>query len=261
MSVTSAETSSGPSTPSRRQRAREATKTEIKQTALRLMHQSGTTDLRFSDIAREMGMTAPALYRYYADSEALLTDLIVDTYNELGSLVHAARESCSPDDLWGRLLSVAQAYRRWAGEEPQRLALILGMPVPGYCTPDEGPATEAAIRAMGQLQVHFVDAAQQGALEDPMTSEVGEALIAALRDKHGPQLVLPNVPDLAQDNTTELGLTPRHFQGMLLLWASLHGLVSLEAYGHLDWLTPEARDELFLAGIRIAARTAGVPDH
>jgi AcrR family transcriptional regulator len=234
---------------------------EIKQTALLLMHKTGTTDLRFSDIARDMGMTAPALYRYYADSEALLTDLIVDAYDELGSVVASARESCSPDDLWGRLLAVAQAYRQWARDEPQRFALILGMPVPGYCTSDDGPATEAAIRAMGQLQVHFVDAARQGTLKEPMTSEVGEALVAVLRDKHGPELVLPNVPDLAQDNTTDVGLTPQHFQGMLLMWAALHGFTSLEAYGHLDWLTPEARDDLFLASTRLAARNAGVPDH
>ena len=48
---------------SRRERARAATIAEIKQTALELMSEQGTTDVRFTDIARVMGMTPPALYR------------------------------------------------------------------------------------------------------------------------------------------------------------------------------------------------------
>ena len=51
-------------TPTRRERARAATVEEIKSTALALMREEGTTDVRFTDIARVMGMTPPALYRY-----------------------------------------------------------------------------------------------------------------------------------------------------------------------------------------------------
>lgn len=46
---------------------------------------------------------------------------------------------------------------------------------------------------------------------------------------------------------------------MLQSWASLHGIVCLEAYGHLDWLAPEARDELFLSHVQMAAKAAGLP--
>ena len=42
---------------SRRERARTATIEEIKSTALDLMREQGTTDVRFTDIARVMGMT------------------------------------------------------------------------------------------------------------------------------------------------------------------------------------------------------------
>ena len=45
----------------RRERARTATIEEIKATALDLMRETGTTDARFTDIARVMGMTPPAL--------------------------------------------------------------------------------------------------------------------------------------------------------------------------------------------------------
>ena len=48
------------------------------------MREQGTTDVRFTDIARVMGMTAPALYRYFADRDELLTALITDAYDDLG---------------------------------------------------------------------------------------------------------------------------------------------------------------------------------
>ncbi len=77
----------------RRERARAATIEEIKATALQLMRDQGTTDVRFSDIARAMGMTAPALYRYFADRDELLTAMIVDAYDDLGAKVAEAEVS------------------------------------------------------------------------------------------------------------------------------------------------------------------------
>ncbi len=139
------------STPSRRERARAATLTEIKQTALDLMREQGTTDVRFTDIARVMGLTPPALYRYYADRDELLTDMITDAYHDLAAALAVAVEAQEPTDPQAHLLLVAQAYRRWALEDPQRFALIFGLPVPGYAAPEDGPTVEAAQRAMANL--------------------------------------------------------------------------------------------------------------
>lgn len=231
---------------SRRERARAATIDEIKQTATRLMSEQGTTDLRFSDIAREMGMTAPALYRYFADRDELLTALIADTYDELGAVVAAARERVPVDDIWGRFLAVANAYRSWAKHEPVRFALILGMPVPGYAAPEDGPTTEAAIRAMSQLKAIFFDAAEQGALGPPLLTEVDEAM------RECTEMEKEAHPD-------EPAQSPEMFQAILHSWASLHGFTSLEAHGHLNWMPPEARDALFVSYVRLVARTAGLP--
>src|SRR5215216_2099690 len=95
----------------RRERARAATVAEIKQTALDLMREQGTTDVRFTDIARVMGMTPPALYRYFADRDELLTALITDAYGDLGATVARARDSVSEEDLAGRWVAAATAYR------------------------------------------------------------------------------------------------------------------------------------------------------
>jgi hypothetical protein len=52
---------------------------------------------------------------------------------------------------------------------------------------------------------------------------------------------------------------PESFQAMIHAWATLHGVTSLDAYGHLDWMSPEARDALFASTIRVAALAAGIP--
>ena len=233
-----------PPTSSRRERTRAATVEEIKQTALALMREQQTTDVRFTDIARVMGMTPPALYRYYADRDELLTALITDAYLDLGRSIAAARETKAADDFGGRWLAAAMAYREWALREPQQFALILGLPVPGYAAPDEGPTTEAARRAMDELAHLFVNAAQANQLRPPLVREVSPALARCQSDKH---------PEL------EGIVPPETFQAMLHAWATLHGLTSLEAYGHLDWLEPEARESLFLSTVEMIASSAGLP--
>ncbi len=229
---------------SRRERARAATIAEIKEAAFALMAESGTTDVRFTDIARVMGMTPPALYRYYADRDDLLGDLISDSYEHLGDAVARARDSVDADDIGGRWAAAASAYREWARTQPQRFALIFGQPVPGYVAPEDGPTTEAAKRAMSQLGDLFVSAAQSGRLRPPLVTEVSDAIAQCAGDKH---------PELD-------GIVPAEsFQAMLQAWASLHGFTCLEAYGHLDWVGEEARDELFRGHVTMIALAAGLP--
>jgi AcrR family transcriptional regulator len=233
-----------PAGVSRRERARAATIDEIKRTALDLMREQGTTDVRFTDIARVMGVTPPALYRYYADRDELLTDLIADAYRQLGREIAGAREQVDARDIGARWLAAASAYRNWARREPQQFALALGMPVPGYVAPDDGPTTEAAKGAMAQLADLFVSAAQLGKLRKPLVPEASAAVAACEMDKH------PELEDL---------VPPESFQAMLQTWASLHGFTSLEAHGHLDWFEPEARDALFLSHVQMVAKAAGLP--
>lgn len=229
----------------RRERTRAATIGEIKQTALTLMREQGSTNVRFTDIARVMGMTPPALYRYFADRDELLTALIIDGYDDFGRAVAAAHDAVPEHDLAGRWLAGAQAYREWARREPWHFALILGLPVPGYVAPHEGPTTEAARRALGQLAALFTEAWRRGLLRPPLLPDVAPAVEACALAKG--------------EDAGGCAIPPENFQAMLHCWASLHGFVSLEAYGHFDWMEPEARDALFLSQVRLAALAAGFP--
>ena len=231
--------------PSRRERARAATLAEIKQTALDLMRVQGTTDVRFTDIARVMGLTPPALYRYYADRDELLTDMITDGYHDLAAALAVAVHAQEPADPQAHLLLVAQAYRAWALEDPQRFALIFGLPVPGYVAPQDGPTVEAAQRAMANLAEVVHRAAGQGALGQPIVTDVDAQTLACMK---------------AEEKTATVGadLAPATHQAMMHGWASLHGFVCLEAYGHLDWFTEEAREGLFRKQVELAGLAIGL---
>ena len=231
-------------TLTRRERQRAATVEEIKEVARRLMREQGTIDVRFTDIAKEMGMTPPALYRYFADRDALLTELIAEAYRELGREVAEAREQRDPDDIGGRWIAVGTAYRNWARRESEQFALILGMPVPGYVAPEQGPTTDAAKDAMAQLSLLFIRAAELGVLQKPLVRDVSDEMAACAAEKH---------PELG-------GLVPpESFQAMIQAWATLHGMTCLDAYGQFDWMTDEARDGLFASTLRMAAVAAGIP--
>ncbi|MGH3383782.1 MAG: TetR/AcrR family transcriptional regulator, partial [Nocardioidaceae bacterium] len=251
-------TAAGTPTPTRRERNRAATIAEIKEIGLRLMRESGTTDVRFSEIAREMGMTAPGLYRYFTGSEELLTELIVDAFDDLGTAVADARDAQPEGDLWGRLLATSAAYRDWARREPQQFSLLFGMPVPGYCAPDDGPTTEAAKRAMGQLQTTFIEAARLGKLGPPLLDGVDDAFVAGVNEAHKDDHLMPDAWDGDRAEVAD-ALTPATMQAMLMFWAALHGFVTLHAYGHFEWLGEEAQEALFRSTVEQGARCAGLP--
>lgn len=228
----------------RRERARAATIAEIKRTALDLLREQGTTDVRFTDIARVMGMTPPALYRYFDDRDALLTALITDAYDDLGSTIAQAQEPLPADDVGARWRAGAEAYRRWARDEPERFALIFGLPVSGFCAPEEGETTEAARRALYQLSSLFVQAQAQGRLGPALHRDVD-----------------PSVEVCAEGKSEDLEVVvpAENFQAMMHAWTSIHGFACLETYGHLDWMPPEARDALFATQVTLAGHAAGLP--
>src|SRR5581483_344248 len=79
---------------SRRDRLRAATTEEILSTARRLLVAGGPDNLSLRAIAKEMGMTAPGLYRYFGSLEELRRHLSATLFTELaediGRAIHAA---------------------------------------------------------------------------------------------------------------------------------------------------------------------------
>jgi AcrR family transcriptional regulator len=210
--------------PSRRERLRAETSQEIKAIALRLMAESGPDAISLRAIAREMGMTAGAIYGYYPTRDDLITTLISDVYTSLVDAVEAARDSRPADDVGGRLMAWGEAFREWAVANPQGFRLIYGDPVSGYQAPDGGPAPEAAYRACAGITAlvaaAWPHAKSTQARGDHKWSDFDTSLVADAR------ACFPDLP-------------PSAVALALRVWGRMHGLVALEIYGHLRTQTQE----------------------
>src|SRR4051812_32366671 len=113
-----------------RERVQQATREEIKETARRQMMEQGAASLSLRAIAAEMGLTAPALYRYYKNRDELVTALIVDSFYALGGALEAAGMTCAPGDYAGQFVAMMAAYRDWALANRADFTLIYGTPLP-----------------------------------------------------------------------------------------------------------------------------------
>ena len=104
---------------SRRDRVRADTVREIKETARQVLVEQGVDGLALRAVAREMGMTAPALYRYFDSREDLVENVVADLYDELTDVLEAARDDAVPADP-GRPAAGVQPRLPALGDHPPR---------------------------------------------------------------------------------------------------------------------------------------------
>lgn len=107
----------------------------IKETAWKQIAETGAAALSLRAIARELNITAPAIYNYFADRDALVTALIIDAHISFGNSQLAARDALPEIAHIERLKAIGMSYRQWAITHPQRYQLIFGTPIPGYQVP------------------------------------------------------------------------------------------------------------------------------
>ncbi|ROO61936.1 TetR family transcriptional regulator [Micromonospora sp. Llam0] len=189
----------GPTTP--RERYRAQVRTEIKEHAWQQIATAGASALSLNAIARQMGMSGPALYRYFANRDDLITELIRDAYRSFADTARAAA------DAGADLAALAHTLRDWALVDPHRYLLIYGTPVPGYHAPDDITGIAAEIMAV------LLDASS--ALPSDGTATPLDAHLADHRQWAG-----------------EHPAPPAAMRRALAFWTRLHGVLSLELAGH-----------------------------
>ena len=115
--------------------------------------ESGASSLSMRAIARELGMASSAIYRYFESRDALLTRLIIDSYDSLGQAAELAEARIPRDDSMGRFRAICHSVRRWALANSHEYFLIYGTPVSGYKAPEDtiAPATRVAGLMIGLL--------------------------------------------------------------------------------------------------------------
>ena len=195
-----------------RDRFRAQVREEIKRAALRQLAQAGPQGLSINAIAKELGVSGPALYRYFAGRDALLTELIADA---VGGAVDAVADGDAPD----RLGALARAYRRWAVEQPHRYRLLFAPPLPGYDTHAER-LVHAAERAMTTLLAVVRESPADGR-PAPLPDALARELAGWARRR-------------GRETDPPVALHA------IAVWARLHGLVSLEISGNFDTMGLDA---------------------
>jgi AcrR family transcriptional regulator len=157
-------------------------------------------------------VSGPALYRYFRNRDALLTELIVDAYRGLAAALSDAVAANGRRAPAARLAALARAYRAWAIAEPHRYGLLFGPPLPGHDAHSERivAASEEAMAVLtGVLAASVTGAAAAPA--KPSRRLAGQ-LAAWSRRRQG-------------------DLDPAVALRAVTIWARLHGLVALEIGG------------------------------
>jgi len=223
-----------------RERARAELTDEIKAAARRQLAIEGAEGLSLRAISRELGMVSSALYRYFPSRDDLLTALIIDAYDALGTAaeVAAAKDYERPLQAW---TAVCDALRDWARAHPHEYALIYGSPISGYKAPQTTiePATRVPAVLLGIVsRAHaegWLDLDGDNAPEP--NGKLGEQVdvIATLA---------PGVPR-------------RFLLRVAIAWTQLFGMISFELFGQLVG-TMDPADEFFAASTRQMAAFIGI---
>ncbi|WP_329031091.1 TetR/AcrR family transcriptional regulator [Streptomyces sp. NBC_01423] len=211
-----AETQQGP-----RARYREQTRAEIKEVALRQLAEGGVGALALTRIAKALGLSGPALYRYFANRDDLLSALIRDAYDDAATAIGEAAATARDRSPRERLRVLAGAYRAWAVSEPHRYLLIQGSPAPGYVAPDD--TLERARAVLGPLLPVFA-----GGSPGADAALMVDRMAAWLETDAG---VGSWVAEYVPDATGDVGASAVALAGAVLAWAHLHGAVGLEVAG------------------------------
>jgi AcrR family transcriptional regulator len=227
-------------TLNRRDRVRAATTEEIKQTARQLLVEQGPEAVSLRAIARQMGMTAPALYRYFDSHEKLIKHVIADIFTELTEDLHAAIESAGAarnGDLTAKVMAACWEFRRWSLDHKREFGMLFGTPIPGVDVEKDEITAECG----SQFGATFLLLILELWRKSPFPVPPDDAIDTGLRD----QLVR------YRDGLGSLGtgLPPGLLLIFLRCWTRLYGTLSLEVFGHLGFALDDAEPmfEIMLA--------------
>jgi AcrR family transcriptional regulator len=235
----------------RRERVRAATVQEIKATARRLLIAEGPPAVTLRAIAREMGMTAPGLYRYFPSHEELWEELCHDTYADLADALEAELAGLPEQAAELRLLALARRFRSWAVSHPHEFGLVFGMPLPGIGQVKDltDPQYISGMRFALVFTRAFAEVWTKLRFPIVPDDEMAPALAAQLRGYRDSVGAAAGVPPLP------LGAVLIFLQA----WVQLYGIVTMEVFGHLSFCLADVT-EFFEAELVSIGRALGIDE-
>jgi AcrR family transcriptional regulator len=120
-------------------------RTEILHTAARMYAVSGFHGVSIDDLGAELGISGPAIYRYFAGKEAILGEMLVDISRRL--LEGAEQRVAEHDEPTDQLAALIDFHADFALSEPELIAVQYR---------DLDSASELDRRRVRQLQGRYV---------------------------------------------------------------------------------------------------------
>lgn len=136
------------------QRLKEETRTSILEAAYKIVQQEGWQALSMRKIADEIEYTAPIIYEYFSNKEAILEELNKKGYRYLGSEMKEARDK---HELPGEQLEAMwMAYWNFAFKKKELYQLMFGVQM-NCCSMQKTPEAEAPARLITDAIVRLMD--------------------------------------------------------------------------------------------------------
>ena len=243
-------TGPAPEPLSRRDRARADTVREIKATARRVLVERGVEGLALRAVAREMGMTAPGLYRYFASREDLVEHVVADLYDELTDVLETVRDTVDPALPGRQLLTVSRAFRSWATTHHAEFGLLFGSAGERVLEPEDlhGPGESPPQVAGRRFGGVFAELVARIYFDRGFPVPAEDDLDPALRAQ---------LATWCAKLPVALPLGVVHV--FLSCWIRLYGMVCMEVFGHLRFALDDA-EPMFEAELRALGELLGVAD-
>ena len=199
--------------PTSRQQNRIDTEARIVDAARSLLAAGSEVTLRA--VARELGLTAPALYRYAPSHEELSRMIAIAIDSEVAERIAAAAAKQPSDDPAAQLIAACVEFRHWALTNRKEFALVFAN-VDVECVKEYDGSSGMVFSG---LLVALWEAYR---FPVPALGELDPGLAAILE-----------VPDAPVDPAMKgdlAGLVWTLTQG----WSRLYGTVTLEVFGNVD---------------------------
>ncbi|GIG68218.1 TetR/AcrR family transcriptional regulator [Phytomonospora endophytica] len=226
----------------RRARQREAMLAEIRTTARTLLVDKGGEAVTVNAVAREMGLSGPAIYRYYSGHDELVGAVTADFYAELTAVIDAARAGVPAAEHRARLFAMCRAMRAWAITHRPEFGWMFARPV-NAADLDRDSLRQTVGR---DFERPFFE-------ETAAIWETAPFPVPALADLD------PSLRRQLRANAAAMGgrLPPEAVHVFLGLWIRLYGLLCMEVLHQLDFAFTDA-EPLFEECLEEAAHRLGL---
>lgn len=247
--------------PSRRERMRAETIAEIKASARSQLQELGPSGISLRAVARDVGVTPAALYRYFASLDALLKDLCCDLYDELIAATRAAMDASPSEAHLERMKAWVWAFRAWAVGNRREFELMISFPDDGGTLTIEADTKDLDSGDLDPLTLKSMEHAQL----------CGRELAAFYKQTEGGEIEFGSVevPEMSEGLQRELNekctamIIGEHVPlswvfAFTSAWVRVFGLVTMEAFGSLP--VRDNIDEFYKTQIKSMLKDLGMEE-